>query len=225
MRLLLAEDEAALAGRLQETLEAAGYAVDLADNGDDTLFLGDTEDYDLVVLDLGLPKLPGLQVLETWRRNGRQMPVLILTARHTWRDKVRGLKAGADDYLTKPFHPEELLARLGALLRRSHGRADPRLSAGTFTLDEDHQRVVHLDGRTIDLTGTEFRLLRYLMLNAGRLLSKTRLADHVYGQNFDLDSNVIEVYIRRLRERLGKDVIETRRGQGYVFRGGRNRRT
>jgi DNA-binding response OmpR family regulator len=219
MRLLLAEDDRFLAERLRKTLEEAGYAVDWAEDGQDTLHLGDNEKYDLVVLDIGLPKLSGLQVLESWRRRGRAMPVLILTARDTWREKVRGLKAGADDYLTKPFHPEELLARLGALLRRSHGRAEPQISAGAFALDEDHQRVTLADGSLVNLTGTEFRLLRCFMLNPGKLLSKTRLIEHVYGQNFDLDSNVIEVYIRRLRDRLGKDVIETRRGQGYVFRG------
>ena len=147
------------------------------------------------------------------------MPVLILTARDTWREKVLGLKAGADDYLTKPFHPEELLARIGALLRRAYGRALPEIVTAAFTLDEDLQCVVRADGTRVQLTGTEFRLLRYFMLNPGKLLSKTRLTEHVYDQDFDLDSNVIEVYIRRLREKLGKGTIETRRGQGYVFRG------
>jgi len=158
-------------------------------------------------------------VLEDWRRGGRAMPVIILTARDTWREKVLGLKAGADDYLTKPFHPEELLARLAALLRRAYGRAVPEIASKAFTLDEDHQRVLRADGTLVELTGTEFRLLRYFMLNPGRLLSKTRLTEHVYDQDFDLDSNVIEVYVRRLREKLGKDAIETKRGQGYVFRG------
>lgn len=219
MRLLLVEDDAALAQRLRAALGAAGYAVDLADNGQDALFLGRSQDYDLAVLDLGLPRLPGLAVLERWRRDGRSMPVLILTARDGWRDKVEGLKAGADDYLTKPFHPEELLARLQALLRRAHGRASPAIAALGFRLDEERQRVVRPDGCDIELTGTEFRLLRYFMLNPGKPLSKTRLTEHVYDQDFDLDSNVIEVYVRRLREKLGKDAIETRRGQGYVFRG------
>jgi DNA-binding response OmpR family regulator len=147
------------------------------------------------------------------------MPVLILTARDTWREKVIGLKAGADDYLAKPFHAEELLARLAALLRRSHGRAAPEIAAAGLTLDEDHQCVMRANGTPVALTGTEFRLLRYFMLNPGKLLSKTRLTEHVYDQDFDLDSNVIEVYVRRLREKLGRDTIETRRGQGYVFRG------
>lgn len=219
MRLLLVEDDAPLAERLQATLAAAGYAVDHADNGQDALFLGRHEDYDLVVLDLGLPRLPGLGVLQHWRGEGRAMPVLILTARDSWRDKVEGLKAGADDYLAKPFHPEELLARLQALLRRAHGQAAPAIAARDFRLDEELQRVIRPDGSTVELTGTEFRLLRYFMLNPGKPLSKTRLTEHVYDQDFDLDSNVIEVYVRRLREKLGKDAIETRRGQGYVFRG------
>ena len=218
MRLLLAEDDRDLAQGLRVTLERAGYAVDLAHDGEEAQFLGESEHYDLAILDLGLPKRPGLEVLEAWRRGERAMPVLILTARGTWREKVLGLKAGADDYLTKPFHPEELLARLAALLRRAHGQSQPHLSTTTLSLDDDHQRVLRTDGTAVDLTGTEYRLLRCFMLNPGKLMSKTRLIEHVYSQDFDLDSNVIEVYVRRLRERLGKDIIETRRGQGYVFR-------
>ena len=217
MRLLLVEDDRALADELQPILEARGYAVDPSRDGEDALYLGQTEDYDLVILDLGLPRMGGIQVLEEWRTEGRTMPVLILTARDTWREKVLGLKAGADDYLAKPFHPEELLARLDALVRRAHGRAAPGISA--FSLDEDRQCVLRADGANVELTGTEFRLLRYFMLNQGKLLSKTLLTEHVYDRDFDLDSNVIEVYVRRLREKLGKEVIETRRGQGYVFRG------
>lgn len=219
MRLLLVEDDEALALELKSILEASGYAVDRAGDGWDALHLGRTEGYDLVVLDLGLPGQGGIQVLEAWRRDGYTMPVLILTARDTWREKVSGLKAGADDYLAKPFHAEELLARLAALVRRSYGRAVPAITAAGVTLDEDRQCVVRADGVHLTLTGTEFRLLRYFMLNPGKLLSKTRLIEHVYNQDFDLDSNVIEVYVRRLREKLGKDAIETRRGQGYVFRG------
>jgi two-component system, OmpR family, response regulator len=219
VRLLLVENDRALADELQSVLEACGYAVDRADNGEDGLHLGQTEDYDLVILDLGLPGLDGIQVLQSWRWNGNTMPVLILTARDTWREKVVGLKAGADDYLAKPFHPEELLARLGALLRRAHGRAVPEIASKAFTLDEDHQHVTRADGTRAELTGTEFRLLRYFMLNPGKPLSKTRLTEHVYDRDFNLDSNIIEVYIRRLREKLGRDAIETRRGQGYVFRG------
>jgi DNA-binding response OmpR family regulator len=219
MRLLLVEDDRALADELQSVLEAAGYAVDRAQDGEDALYLGQTEDYDLVILDLGLPRLSGIDVLAGWRTAERTMPVLILTARDTWREKVLGLKAGADDYLTKPFHPEELLARIGALLRRAHGRAAPEIVSVAFTLDEDHQCVLLADGSRVELTGTEFRLLRYFMLNAGKPLSKTLLIEHVYDQDFDLDSNIIEVYVRRLREKLGKHSIETRRGQGYVFHG------
>jgi len=219
MRLLLVEDDRALADELQSVLEAAGYAVDRAQDGEDALYLGQTEDYDLVILDLGLPRLSGIDVLAGWRTAERTMPVLILTARDTWREKVLGLKAGADDYLTKPFHPEELLARIGALLRRAHGRAAPEIASVAFTLDEDHQCVLLADGSRVELTGTELRLLRYFMLNAGKPLSKTLLIEHVYDQDFDLDSNIIEVYVRRLREKLGKHSIETRRGQGYVFHG------
>jgi DNA-binding response OmpR family regulator len=219
LRLLLVEDDQPLADALQSVLEASGYAVDRADNGEDGLYLGRSEEYDLVVLDLGLPRMGGLEVLEAWRGAGLAVPVLILTARDTWREKVLGLKAGADDYLAKPFHAEELLARLSALLRRAHGRAAPRIVAESFSLDEDRQCVVRSDGSCLALTGTEFRLLRYFMLNRGKVLSKTRLTEHVYDQDFDLDSNVIEVYVRRLRDKLGKGLIETRRGQGYVFRG------
>jgi DNA-binding response OmpR family regulator len=219
MRLLLAEDDDVLAGHLQPSLERAGYAVDHARNGRDALFLGQTEAYDAVVLDLGLPALAGLDVLHRWRHDGIGIPVLILTARDTWREKVDGLKAGADDYLTKPFHPEELIARLEALIRRSHGQAaQTTLAASTFRLDEDHQCVIHADGSSVSLTGTEFRLLRYFMRNPGKPLSKTRLTEHVYDQAFDRDSNLIEVYVRRLREKIGRAHIETRRGQGYVFR-------
>lgn len=219
MRLLLAEDDAGLVEGLRPALERAGYAVDWADQGEEALFLGETGGYDVVVLDLGLPRLAGLEVLRRWRGAGLDTPVLILTARDTWREKVDGLKAGADDYLTKPFHREELVARLAALIRRAHGRAAPAIRSEALTLDEEHQRAILADGTTVALTGTEFRLLRYLMLNPGKPLSKTRLTEHVYDQDFDRDSNVIEVYVRRLRDKLGSAVIETRRGQGYVFRG------
>ena len=218
MRLLLAEDDEALVRQLQPGLEQAGYAVDHAADGRDALFLGQTETYDAVVLDLGLPVLAGLDVLRRWRKDEIGVPVLILTARDTWRDKVDGLRAGADDYLTKPFHPAELLARVEALIRRSHGRATPVLEAATFRLDDEHQCVIRSDGTCVALTGTEFRLLRYFMLNPGRPLSKTRLTEHVYDQDFDRDSNLIEVYVRRLRDKIGRAHIETRRGQGYVFR-------
>jgi DNA-binding response OmpR family regulator len=217
MRLLLVEDDAALSAQLQPQLEQAGYAVDWADNGVDGLFLGETGDYDAAILDLGLPGRPGRELLDRWRAAGQAMPVLILTARDTWRDKVDALKAGADDYLAKPFHPEELLARLQALIRRSRGRADSCIQASGLQLDEDRQQALLPSREPIALTGTEFRLLRYFMLHPNRVLSKTRLTEHVYDQDFDRDSNLIEVYVRRLREKIGAERIQTRRGQGYVF--------
>ncbi len=219
MRLLLVEDDDSLVEALVPELRRAGYAVDHAADGEEALYLGETEEYDIVVLDLGLPVMGGLEVLSRWRAGTLALPVLILTARDSWKEKVEGLKAGADDYLTKPFHTEELLARLQALLRRSHGRADQELRVGDIVLDEEHQQVHFDDGSTVPLTGTEFRLLRYFMMNPGKLLSKTRLIEHVYEQDFDRDSNLIEVYVRRLREKIGRERIETRRGQGYVFRG------
>ncbi|HFD81188.1 MAG TPA: response regulator transcription factor [Gammaproteobacteria bacterium] len=218
MRLLLVEDDRALADELLPELRLAGYAVDLAADGGEALFLGANEGYDLVVLDLGIPPPGGLEVLEQWRRQGIDTPVLILTARDSWRDKVTGLKAGADDYLTKPFHREELMARLQALLRRAHGKVENQLHAGGLVLDEDHQQIRKADGSVVELTATEFRLLRYFMMNAGKLLSKTKLTEHVYEQDFERDSNLIEVYVRRLRDKIGRERIETRRGQGYVFR-------
>jgi len=219
LRLLLVEDDAALAADLVLELRRAGYAVDLAGDGEEALFMGTTENYDVVILDLGLPRMNGLELLERWRTDGNKVPVLILTARDSWREKVDGLKAGADDYLTKPFHFEELLARLQALLRRSHDTVVTQLKAEGLTLDEEYQQILLDDGAIVPLTGTEFRLLRYFMMNPGKLLSKTRLTEHVYEQDFDRDSNLIEVYVRRLREKIGKERIETRRGQGYVFKG------
>ena len=219
MRLLLVEDDAALAADLVLELRRAGYAVDLAGDGEEALFMGATENYDVVILDLGLPRMNGLELLERWRTDGNKVSVLILTARDSWREKVDGLKAGADDYLTKPFHFEELLARLQALLRRSHDTVVTQLKAEGLTLDEEYQQILLDDGAIVPLTGTEFRLLRYFMMNPGKLLSKTRLTEHVYEQDFDRDSNLIEVYVRRLREKIGKERIETRRGQGYVFKG------
>ena len=219
MRLLLVEDHRELVESLGAELRRSGYAVDVAEDGEQALHLGMTEEYDLAVLDLGLPMLGGLEVLTRWRAAGRDLPVLILTARDSWMEKVEGLKAGADDYLTKPFHTEELLARLQALLRRRHGRPQRELRVNDLVLDEEHQQVRFDQGGEVGLTGTEFRLLRYFMLNPGKPLSKTRLIEHVYEQDFDRDSNLIEVYVRRLREKIGRERIETRRGQGYVFRG------
>jgi DNA-binding response OmpR family regulator len=217
VRLLLVEDDRLLAGSLRKELERQGFAVDLAANGVDAQYLGEVEPYDMVVLDLGLPRRPGLEVLSNWRRQGNRVPVIILTARDAWHERVDGFKTGADDYLGKPFHAEELVARIQALLRRSHDVPGPLLQAGGLELDEERQQVRLSSGKVLDLTGTEFRLLRYFMLNPNRILSKTRLTEHVYEQDFDRDSNLIEVYVRRLRDKLGKERIETRRGQGYLF--------
>lgn len=216
MRLLVVEDDAELRVRLQQALVRAGYAVDTADNGIDAAHLGDTEPYDAVVLDLGLPRRSGLDVLAQWRGHGNAVPVVILTARDSWQEKVEGFKAGADDYLAKPFHMEELIARVNAVIRRRHAQPGGELRAADLVLDEERQ-TVRRGARTIELTATEFRLLRYFMLHAGRTLSKTRLAEHVYDYDSDKDSNVIEAYVRRLRRKLGPDLIRTRRGQGYVF--------
>ncbi|AKH20785.1 response regulator transcription factor [Sedimenticola thiotaurini] len=219
MRLLLVEDDVELVARLKPALKRAGFAVDVADNGIDGQFMGEEEPYDVIVLDLGLPQRPGLEVLANWREQEIPVPVLVLTARDAWHERVDGFKAGADDYLGKPFHVEELVARLLALVRRSAGQPAHTLKQGGLQLDEAHQQVILTDGRAVDLTGTEFRLLRYFMLHPGQILSKTRLTEHVYDQDFDRDSNLIEVYIRRLRERIGREHIETRRGQGYLFKG------
>jgi DNA-binding response OmpR family regulator len=216
--LLLVEDDKRLADGIATDLRQAGFAVDTATDGIDAEYLGRAQEYDAVILDLGLPGKPGLDVLRSWRDNGLMMPVLILTARDSWTERVLGLKSGADDYLGKPFHFEELSARLHALLRRSTGRATPELSIAGLRLDEERQHVQRADGVEVELTGTEFRLLRYLMSHPDRLLSKSRLTEHVYEGDHDRDSNVLEVYVRRLREKIGREYIETRRGQGYLFR-------
>lgn len=217
MRLLIVEDDPALSRKLKEDLVRAGFAVDVADNGVDGEALGMEEPYDAVVLDLGLPGRSGLDVLRNWRAGGKKVPVIILTARDAWYEKVEGFKAGADDYLGKPFHIEELTARINAVIRRLNAQPGGALNAAGLTLDEDRQTVITADGAVHELTGTEFRLLRYFMLHPGQILSKTRLTEHVYDYDSDKDSNVIEVYVNRLRQKLGKDLIETRRGQGYVF--------
>ena len=207
MRLLLAEDDAMLSQTLQKELVHKGFAVDIADNGIDAEFMGNEESYDIVILDLGLPQRSGLEVLTNWRKGSNNLPVIILTARDSWHERIDGFKAGADDYLGKPFHIEELIMRIQALLRRTHELAGQSLQCGIFKLDEERQQL-SIDGQdSLQLTGTEFRLLRYFMLNPGKLLSKTRLIEHVYDQDFDKDSNLIEVYIRRLRDKLGKNHI------------------
>jgi len=219
VRLLIAEDDAALAAQLRARLVDAGYAVDVAADGVDAGHLGGTEPYDAVILDLGLPRKAGLAVLRDWRGAGNMVPVLILTARDGWSERVEGLQAGADDYLGKPFHVEELLARVQALLRRAAPTPATELRAGGWRLDEARQCLVGADGGEQPLTGTEFRLLRYFMRHPDEVLSKTRLSEHVYDYDAERDSNVIEVYVRRLRALLGSERIETRRGQGYVFVG------
>jgi DNA-binding response OmpR family regulator len=217
MRLLLVEDDPTLGPKLQTALNKAGYATDLSMDGIDAEALGDIEPYDLIVLDLGLPGQSGLTVLQNWRSRDNATPVIILTARDGWEDKVSGFKAGADDYLAKPFQIEELLVRINAVLRRSAVLKPGELSVAGLTLDEQDQRVRLASGDKLSLTGTEFKLLRYLMLNPGRLLSKSTLTEHVYQFDSDKDSNVIEVYINRLRQKLGQELIQTRRGQGYIF--------
>lgn len=215
MRLLLVEDDQALIAELRPRLQRAGYAVELATDGIDAEFLGREEPFDICVLDIGLPKQSGLEVLSHWRAQQISLPVLLLTARDTWQERVNGLRAGADDYLGKPFAIEELLARIEALVRRSHGLAQQQIQVAGLTLDPTLQRVCDSQGEWRDLTGIEFRLLRYLMLNPNRVISKTELSEHVYEEEQLRDSNVIEVYINRLRHYFGKDLIRTRRGQGY----------
>lgn len=217
MRVLVVEDDALLRDRLKKDLGQAGFAVDAVDNGIDAEHMGKEEPYDAVVLDLGLPRRAGLEVLQNWRRENNGVPVIILTARDAWHEKVDGFKAGADDYLAKPFHIEELLARLSAVIRRGHGKTGGELHTAGLVLNEGRQSVTAADGAVVELTGIEFRLLRYFMLHPGQILSKSRLTEHVYEFDEDKDSNVIEVYINRLRHKLGKEVIATRRGQGYVF--------
>jgi two-component system OmpR family response regulator len=214
MRLLLVEDEPLLRLQLRSGLQAAGYAVDEADNGLDAQHLGETEPFDAVVLDLGLPVVDGLTVLRRWREAGRAVPVLILTARDSWHDKVTGIDAGADDYLAKPFHLEELLARLRALIRRSQGLASSLLKCGGLALDTRSGRVTW-QGQPVPLTSHEYRLLAYLMHRPGTVVSRTELTEHLYAQDADRDSNTIEVFIGRLRRKLPAEAIETVRGLGY----------
>jgi len=216
MRLLVIEDDRDLNRQVCTALEAAGYAVDRAYDGEEGWFLGDTEPYDAIVLDIGLPKRDGVSVLTTWRKAGRVMPVLILTARDGWSDKVEGFDAGADDYVPKPFHMEELLARLRALLRRASGHATSDIAVGPVRLDTRAGRVTVNDA-AVKLTSHEYRLLSYLMHHVGRIVSRSELTEHLYDQDFDRDSNTIEVFVGRLRRKLGVDLIQTARGLGYII--------
>ncbi|WP_119271352.1 response regulator transcription factor [Taklimakanibacter deserti] len=214
MRILVVEDDPDLNRQLVSALTDAGYVVDSAKDGEEGHYLGETEPYDAVILDLGLPVLDGVSVLEKWRRNEKKMPVLILTARDRWSDKVQGFDAGADDYVAKPFHMEEVLARVRALLRRSAGHATSEIACGPLLLDTKSARVT-VDGNAIKLTSLEFRLLAYLMHHKGKVVSRTELVEHLYDQDFDRDSNTIEVFVGRLRKKLGVDVLRTIRGMGY----------
>ncbi|HUH40214.1 MAG TPA: response regulator transcription factor [Castellaniella sp.] len=214
MRILLVEDEPLLAAQLRESLTGAAYTVDLAADGIDGCHLGMTESYELAVLDLGLPGLDGLSVLGRWREAGRTMPVLILTARNAWHDKVAGIDAGADDYLAKPFHIQELLARVRALIRRAGGHASAEIACGPLVLDTVHSCVL-VDGEAIALTSHEYKVLAYLMLHRGEVVSRTQLTEHIYAQDFDRDSNTIEVFITRLRRKIPAGMIQTIRGLGY----------
>ena len=217
MRILVVEDDKNLNRQLCEALTDAGYAVDKAFDGEEGHYLGDTEPYDAVVLDVGLPQMDGISVLERWRRDGRKMPVLILTARDRWSDKVAGIDAGADAYVTKPFHIEEVLARIRALIRRAAGHASSELVCGPLRLDTKASKA-DMDGVPLKLTSHEFRLLAYLMHHMGKVVSRTELVEHLYDQDFDRDSNTIEVFVGRLRKKMGSDMIETVRGMGYRIR-------
>lgn len=214
MRLLLVEDEPTLRSQLSQALKAAGYIVEESDNGRDAHFLGDTESFDAVILDLGLPLLDGLSVLKRWRHAGRTVPVLILTARDSWHEKVTGIDAGADDYVTKPFHTEELLARLRALIRRAHGQSSAVLQCGTLLLDTRSGKVT-CNAQPVHLTSHEYKVLEYLLHQPGKVISRTELTEHIYAQDFERDSNTIEVFVGRLRKKLPDIMIETVRGLGY----------
>jgi len=218
MRVLVVEDEATLQRQLADALAESGYAVDCAADGEQAEFLGRTEPYDAVVMDLGLPKSDGLSVIRAWRDAGLAVPVLVLTARGSWHEKVLGIDGGADDYMSKPFRVEEVLARLRALIRRSSGQASPELRCGAVVLDPRMARVT-VGGAAIKLTSHEFRVLSYLMHHRGRVVSQAELTEHIYAQDADRDSNTVEVFIARLRKKLGPPVIETVRGLGYRIDG------
>ena len=214
MRLLVVEDDPNLQKQIQEALDDAGYIVDAAKDGEEGHYLGDTEPYDAIILDLGLPKIDGLTVLEKWRNSKKRFPVLILTARDRWSEKVSGFDAGADDYLTKPFQMEELLARLRALIRRSAGHATSDIEFGPIKLETKSNRV-YVDGKKLKLTSHEYKIIEYFLHHQEKVISRTELTEHIYDQDFDRDSNTIEVFIGRLRKKLGLDIIKTERGYGY----------
>ena len=214
MRILIVEDDINLNRQLAEALKEAGYVVDTAFDGEEGHFLGDTEPYDAIILDIGLPEMDGITVLEKWRGAGRTVPVLILTARDRWSDKVAGIDAGADDYVAKPFHVEEVLARIRALIRRAAGHASSEIVCGPVRLDTKSSKA-SVDGKPLKLTSHEYRLLAYLMHHKGEVVSRTELVEHMYDQDFDRDSNTIEVFVGRLRKKMGVDLIETVRGLGY----------
>ncbi|CAM3794777.1 MULTISPECIES: response regulator transcription factor [Pseudoalteromonas] len=216
MRALVVEDDQQAAQQISDALNKHGFAVDVSHDGNDAWFIGDTEEYDIAILDLGLPGRDGLSVLTDWRRGGNKMPVLVLTARDTWREKVNGLRAGADDYLIKPFEMEELLARVEALVRRAHGHASSVIACGSLELDTASQRAT-LYGRHLDLSALEYRLLAYMINRVGQVVSKATLTEHLYQMDFEHNSNVIEVLVNRVRKKLGTEHIQTRRGQGYVI--------
>ena len=217
MRILVVEDDVNLNRQIKDALTEGGYAVDVAFDGEEGHFLGDTEPYDAIILDIGLPELDGVTVLEKWRGAGRGMPVLILTARDRWSDKVAGIDAGADDYVTKPFHVEEVLARIRALIRRAAGHSSSEIICGPVRLDTKTSKAV-VNGVALKLTSHEYRLLAYLMHHMGEVISRTELVEHLYDQDFDRDSNTIEVFVGRLRKKMGIDMIETVRGMGYRMR-------
>ena len=218
MRILVIEDNQEVAHQIVKALEQELFVVDIASDGEQGWFLGDTETYDAVILDLGLPKLDGLSLLQKWRETGNRVPVLILTSRDTWRQKVTGLRVGADDYVSKPFKLEEVMARVEALIRRSSGHANPLLICDQLELEPDSARVT-LDGAPVNLTPLEYRALHYLMQKRDFVVSKTELSEHIYGQDLERDSNVIEVVINHLRRKLDPALIETRRGLGYQMKG------
>ena len=214
MRLLLVEDDPNLQKQIKNALDESGYTVDATSDGEEGHFLGDTEPYDAVILDLGLPKIDGLTVLEKWRKSKKKFPVLILTARDRWSEKVSGFDAGADDYVTKPFQMEELLARVRALIRRAAGHASSDIEYGPIKLDTKSNKVF-VNGSKVKLTSHEYKIIEYFLHHQDKVISRTELTEHIYDQDFDRDSNTIEVFIGRLRKKLGVDVIKTERGYGY----------